>query len=43
MLTYFGAQNTPEIGPLMPILYISLKVAPMSIYSKIDVNPEETL
>ena len=31
IFTYFGAQNGPEIGPLRPILYTSLKVAPMSI------------
>ena len=40
-LTYFGAQNGPEVGPLRPIWYTCLKVAPMSILSKIDVNPEE--
>ena len=40
--TYFGAQNGPEIGPLWPVLYTFLKVAPMNMYSKIDVNPEET-
>ena len=38
ILSYFGAQNGPEIGP---ILYTSLKVAPMSLYSKIDVNQQE--
>ena len=32
ILTYFGIQNGPKIGPFGPILYISLKVAPMSIY-----------
>ena len=41
-LTYFGDQNGPEIGPLRPIFYTSLKVAPMSIKSKADVNPEQT-
>ena len=29
--SYFGAQNGPEIGPLRPIFYTSLKVAPMRI------------
>ena len=31
IFTYFGAQNGPEIGSMRPILYTSLKVAPMSI------------
>ena len=42
LLTYFGGQNGPTIGPLRPILYTSLKVAPMTIQGKIDVNAEET-
>ena len=29
--SYFGAQNSPEIGPLRPIFYTSLKVAPIRI------------
>ena len=29
--SYFGAQNGPEIGPLRPIFYTFLKVAPMRI------------
>ena len=33
ILTYFGAQNGPEIWPLRPTLYAR--------YSKIDVNPKE--
>ena len=32
----------PNVGPLRPILYTSLKVAPMSKQSKIDMNPKET-
>ena len=31
ILTYFGVQNGPIIGPLRPILCISLKVVPMGI------------
>ena len=31
ILTFFGVQNGPEIGPQRPIFYTSLKVAPMSI------------
>ena len=31
ILTYFGAQNDPEIGFLRPILNTVLKVVPMSI------------
>ena len=31
ILTYFGAQNGQEIGPLRPISYTALKAAPMSI------------
>ena len=42
ILTSFGIQNDPKIGPFRPILYTPLKVAQMSIQSKTDVNPEET-
>ena len=42
ILTYFEIPNGPEIWALSPIFHISLKVAPITILSKIDVNPEET-
>ena len=41
-LIYLRFQNGPKIGPLRPILYTFMKVAPMNIQSKIGVNPEET-
>ena len=41
ILTFFADQNGPKIGHLRPILYTSVKVAPMSIKRKNDGNPKE--
>ena len=35
LLTYFGVHNGPKIGPLRPILYTPLKIAPMSIKTRL--------
>ena len=42
IFTYFGAHNGPKIGTLRPIFYTPLKVAPMSMQNKIEVNTVET-
>ena len=39
-LTYFGEEK--NIRPMRPIFYTPLKVAPMGMKSKIEVNPVET-
>ena len=37
-----GDQTDPKIRPLRPIFYTPLKVAPVSMKTKIDVEPVET-
>ena len=38
-MIYLGAQNDPEIGPLVPIFNTPLKVAQIDIYTKTDAKP----
>ena len=43
IVTYFGVENGPKIGPLSPIFYTHLKVITMSMWNSTDVNPLETV
>ena len=38
----FGGPKWPDSQVLRPIFYTPLKVAPVSMQSKIDINPMET-
>ena len=42
IFTYFGAQSSPEIGPLRPIFSTHLKVLAMSMWSITGVKPVKT-